>query len=429
MKSLSLDQICKMMRDYLVKSLREDGRFVYAVSAHSAEVSRNGGRYNMLRHAGAIYSLAMYADWAKDETIAETLLRSSRFMTESSMRPLADRNDILALWSFPEISGYQHPVKAKLGGAGLALIALCRAQKIDSNLTSISILRKLGEFILYMQKSDGSFHSLYLPMKGGRNSEFTSLYYPGEAALGLCMLYEIDPQEKWLMSAAKALAYLARQRRKLKLNEVLPDHWALIATGKVLKLHNYLGCAPISKERLQKHAVQICRKMLSEQIKTAENPKFVGGFVPDGRTTPTAIRLEGLLEALTYLPDDKPVLKKKIVKAVHHGMRFLVQGLIHEGKYCGGVTRALSPLNDPSFIALVGDLAQFNRRIDEIRIDYVQHAMSAIIQYINYFEGSEFIFEAKNFKCAQASERRMLDIVDSNERVDHARSDAPVGIS
>ena len=57
-----------------------------------------------------------------------------------------------------------------------------------------------------MQKEDGTFYSKYIPAEGGRSVRWTSLYYPGEAALGLLMLYEKDPSAAWIQAAANAIA-------------------------------------------------------------------------------------------------------------------------------------------------------------------------------------------------------------------------------
>ncbi len=88
-----------------------------------------------------------------------------------------------------------------------------------------------------MQKNDGSFYSKYIPEKGGRDDSWTSLYYPGEAALGLLMLYEKDPSPEWLQGAADAMSYLSRIRYNKIIVEA--DHWALIATAKLLKQYDH----------------------------------------------------------------------------------------------------------------------------------------------------------------------------------------------
>ena len=56
----------------------------------------------------------------------------------------------------------------------------------------ISQLQALGRFIIFLQKADGSFYSKY-GANGKPVEDWQSLYYPGEAALGLIALYEIDP--------------------------------------------------------------------------------------------------------------------------------------------------------------------------------------------------------------------------------------------
>ena len=95
--------------------------------------------------------------------------------------------------------------------------------------------------------------------KGGRDDSWTSLYYPGEAALGLLMLYEKDPSLIWLQAAADSIAYLARMREGKKLVEA--DHWALLATAKLLPLYDRCR-PPLPKKAIERHAAQICESIL-----------------------------------------------------------------------------------------------------------------------------------------------------------------------
>ena len=85
-----------------------------------------------------------------------------------------------------------------------------------------------------MQKPNGSFYSKYIPTEGGRWDKWKSLYYPGEAALGLLMLYELDPSPLWLKAAVDALVYLASSRAHK--TEVEADHWVLLAAAKLLSI-------------------------------------------------------------------------------------------------------------------------------------------------------------------------------------------------
>jgi hypothetical protein len=229
-----------------------------------------------------------------------------------------------------------------------------------------------------MQKNDGSFYSKYIPEKGGRDDSWTSLYYPGEAALGLLMLYEKDPSLTWLQAAANGIAYLVRNRKGKK--RVEADHWALLATAKLLPLYDRCR-QPLPKQAIERHAVQICESILKSKPDNYYNSLVHGGFTEDGRTTPTAIRLEGMLAALRFLPADYINLRKQMVVAIDEGIQFLLRSQIRSGEHAGGIPRAIHtlPEDHPQF------KKSFNRRATEVRIDYVQHTLSALLQYERIF--------------------------------------------
>jgi len=241
-------------------------------------------------------------------------------------------------------------------------------EQIHPGFTPLEDLRRLGRFIAFMQKEDGSFHAKYIPGKGGRNDEFVSLYYPGEAALGLLMLYEKDPSPVWMQSAAKCIAYLARSRRdKIR---VEADHWALLATAKMLSLldADHPEC---SRTTAVEHAEQICRSILDELPRYPPSRPAEGCLTADGRTCPTATRLEGLLAALEFLPADDAPLHDRIEATARRGTAFLLRAQVARGRNSGAITRTVPPGTD--------------RRATEVRIDYVQHALSAMVQYEQKF--------------------------------------------
>ena len=93
-------------------------------------------------------------------------------------------------------------------------------------------------------------------------------------------------------------------------------------------------------------------------------------------------RLEGLLAALTFLPDEQRVFRRKIKSIVSNGISFLLRSQVSSGKYVGGIPRAIGKL--PSIHPSYSE--KFNKRATEIRIDYVQHALNAMIQYSEFFE-------------------------------------------
>ncbi len=356
---------------YLARNCDVDGKFVYRINLNPDVVVNPG--YNMLRHAGTMYALAMYEQFSPNSENRNTLKRAAGFL-QQTIRPLPESPNLSAVWSIPEMTGSNNPVQLKLGGTGLGLVALLSVEQLIPGTISREDVRQLGQFLVFMQKEDGSFYSKYYPYGKGRDDSWTSLYYPGEVALGLLLLYEYDPDPLWLHTAIDTIRYLARTRAGQILVEA--DHWILLATAKLLEFMDESQYA-FPKDAILRHGLQICTSMLLQKHPFPEDVPEHGSFLYDGRTTPTATRLEGLLAALTFLPPEEMALRNRITAAIHDGIAFLLRSQIQEGVYAGGIPRAvrLLPETHPRFST------SFNNRATEIRIDYVQHALCAMIQY------------------------------------------------
>ena len=98
-----------------------------------------------------------------------------------------------------------------------------------------------------------------------------------------------------------------------------------------------------------------------------------GSFDEAGRTAPTATRMEGLLAALEFLPNDATGRRARIEAAVDRGIAFLLRAQITSGPYAGGMPEAMPGARSIMFRADPG--------ASDIRIDYVQHALSAWLRY------------------------------------------------
>jgi hypothetical protein len=381
--SKQLRESIRLAANYLINGCNQNGKFLYRVNLNPDVTLKR--KYNFLRHAGAIYSLAQYERAYPDKKTLQAMERSALFLKKASIAPIPERytpiparNDLLAVWSVPAVTGSGKPIQAKLGGTALGLVALVGLEKQKPGTTPMDYLQQLGNFIVYMQKKDGSFYSKFYPHHGGKNDKWTSLYYPGEAALGLLMLHEKDPDPQWLQAAANAIAYLARLREGK--SRVEADHWALLATAKLLPLYDRCR-QPLPKRAIVNHAIQISESILATAAHYPKTSLAHGCLTDDGRTTPTAIRLEGLLAALDYIPDEKILVKKQIVISAKEGISFLLRSQIKSGEYAGAIPRAIRPLpkDHPRF------KKSFNQRATEVRIDYVQHALSAMLQYQELF--------------------------------------------
>lgn len=240
------------------------------------------------------------------------------------------------------------------------MVALAAVNEAQPGTIPLAQSQSLGRFLLFLQREDGSFVSRYVAAKRPVTN-WQSLYYPGEAALGLIALYKTDHNREWLVAAAKALAHLAKSRAGLV--TVPDDHWALIATAELLPYNDQIG-STVSRDELIRHAVQICNSILREQVQDRTGAGLDGAFDRDGWTTPAATRLEGLLATLQFSP--KSELRNEVEAAVGHGVAFLLRAQITSGPYAGGIP---------------GAVVTGAKGAAAIRIDYVQHALCAWLCY------------------------------------------------
>lgn len=348
---------------YLTRNCDERGQFVYRVNLDGTIVVVP--RYNLVRHAGCIYALVQYCRSFDDPAAREAVRRAISFLRDS-IAPIDGR--AIAVHSRPDIEGGKRLMQCKLGATGLALSALVVAGELDPTLATRDELAGLAEFLLYLQKPSGEFYSKFDPIAGQRLDEWTSLYYPGEAALGLVLAGRSSFNSRWTRAAQRALEFLAGRRQRCF--PVEADHWAMLATcefcaGSQLRASEHWV--------LMRHIVQICESMLHEQRSCGGDQPGRGWFTPDRRTTPTATRLEGLLATSQCLPRPPRDLQRRIATAIDAGVNFLLDAQVEDGPCVGAMPRA--PLGVYQQVSNAG------RRSTEVRIDYVQHALSVFVQY------------------------------------------------
>lgn len=355
----------EMAGHYLIRVCDSNGRFEYL--RHPDPFVRVKPSYNILRHAGTMYALADYHRWSGNDAALAAIERASGFMRSRCVRSVEGAQGAMAVWSGPGIDGDGGVPRAKLGGSGLGLVGLASLESIKPGSVPLEEMRALGRFILFLQREDGYFVKGFTPSEGGKDEDWQSLFYPGEAALGLCMLSDLDGDARWRDAALRAIKHLAITRK----GEVAPpaDHWALIATARLLAGGDK-GTGPGDRALLLAHARQICLGILQDKDPTDDHPVARGSWSLDGRTTPTAIRLEGLLSVLDLVSEGDAPLRAAMLASVEQGVAFLLRSQIRSGPLAGGIPK--SPLQDgPSRDASAA----------EVRIDYVQHALSAFLGY------------------------------------------------
>lgn len=364
---------------YLHRQIEPDGRFTYRRDGLTG--AGIDGRYNVLRHAGSLLALAeFHLEHPADTEQAIAINKSFAFLRGCCVAAAGTGVEGLAVWSPPDlVGGSRRYSVAKLGGAGLTLAAMAQWRRMQPESVSLEEMQGLGRFILSMQVQDGRFRSLHSEPAGQHDPDWVSLYYPGEAALGLVLLFEQDGNRVWLESAIDALRALAREREHSA--QPPADHWALLATARLWRqdprniesaLPDGFSWLPTSGKTalaplMLAHAQSIAAVMRQEQQGSFDLHCARGGFSPDGRSTPTATRLEGLLALLEFMPEG--TARNGVLGAVEAGMEFLVNAQWTQGPSAG------------SFSRVSAACAESNSRSREVRIDYVQHALAAMQTY------------------------------------------------
>jgi hypothetical protein len=111
---------------YLERACDPDGKFAYKVDIRSGKESSS---YDIVRHAGAMYALAMVNRSHPDPEAVAALIRAAKYLRENYVGP-GPRPGQQVVWSQPLVAPtkdrHSKPREryAELGGAGLGLVRL-----------------------------------------------------------------------------------------------------------------------------------------------------------------------------------------------------------------------------------------------------------------------------------------------------------------
>jgi hypothetical protein len=332
--------------DYLVRMQKPDGSFHYYYNAAENKIETR--RYNIVRHAGTAWSLFDLYQATRDARYRESARLAVKFL-KTRFHRARSRNSVYVL---------DYDGKAKLGANGLALAALAKQIELDPKSADRQGAARLANLILAMQREDGSFQTRYR-LRPGDPEGIESLYYPGEAILGLNRLFKSNGDSRLLDAARRGADFLIKSQRSL---EVLPpDAWLMQALEA---LYN------VGREgKYAAHTIALAVAMIAEQYTDNDPPGYAGGFGPGPpRSTPAAARAEGLVSAYRIARSTGDARASKIADALKACASFqLAQqftsrnsaSLPNPGRAAGGFFEGPASMR--------------------IRIDFVQHNISSLL--------------------------------------------------
>jgi uncharacterized protein YyaL (SSP411 family) len=338
----------RLAGDYLIRIQKEDGSFSYVYDA--AKDSFPSTRYNILRHAGTAIALLQLCSATNDRLYLDAARKATSYLRSRFRQATGDAIYVL-----------DHDGKAKLGANGLALIALVRSYQLGDQKPTKQQREEcegLARLILSLQNRDGLFESYYR-IRGDEPRGSVSLYYPGEAILGLISLHELTGDKKLLQAAQQGAGALI-EAQQVK-GPLPPDAWLMQALEA---LHR-----KSPDPRYSRHALEIAQAIMALQYDGKDGPEYAGGFGPaEPRTTQAAARAEGLLAAFKLARASEDPRTARIAAALRAAARFQLsrQYTPASSKGLPNPRRALGAFREGQSAGL-------------IRIDFVQHNISALL--------------------------------------------------
>ena len=356
----SVTESIELCGRWFLASMRWDGAMEYQWFVNSREYSSSN---NMIRQWMATIALWDLFQFTGDTRYREAAKRNLAYNIRAYYEAEPSKN-----------IGYIHfRGKAKLGSAGFALRAIL---SIDEEERYSHQLERLRNFLLVMQKKDGSFHTIYYPAKKSfEASTKLQRYYAGEALLAIVKLYEKTKDGRLLQAVERAFPYYRSFFDEDQHPAAIP--WLTQAYYRAYLVNNNPDYVDF--------VFKMNDFMLKIQNTTGRpQPDMLGRFHAPDRpeygpplSASTGVYVEGLVDAYRMARLSKDTDREDAYRqGVILGIRSLMQ---------------LQFRNDNLFFAQDRFRTQGGIRghllSTTIRMDYVQHATQGMIRAVQSLEG------------------------------------------
>ncbi|QQR89473.1 MAG: hypothetical protein IPJ88_14910 [Myxococcales bacterium] len=352
--------------DFMLRQLRLDGRFNY-VYLPMKDQAHQGAVYSVPRHAGSAYSLAQL--WG------QTKLQRFRVGAQRAMFWLSKH--VRRRCGSPQAACVVFQGEVTLGSSALSAIAGLEYQRKTSDTRFAEQNRALLNFLLAMQQDNGDFFHGYDPHRKQIDRQSKKMFYSEEAALALVLGYKVFGDKLFLSAAEKALDFLTTEKYSFFLGWFVygADHWTCIAAEEAypaLQEQHYLDFC-------EGYADFLSRLQYAKQ--GWDNRDFYGHYGVGALMVPQAGAAAGFTEAMvsTYLLGR---YHGRVNEEVEKQVQAATDALIREQ------VRA-----DNSYLFQNPEAARggFRRSLvePEMRIDFTQHATSALLRASLMHEGKE----------------------------------------
>lgn len=202
---------------YLSNQVDEDGSFLYQYYPRFDEVVMD---YNIIRHAGTIWSMTQAYQLSHDEPLAKNIKEAIEYMIACIVYDEEGR-----AFLYDDVDD-----EVALGGCALTAMALIEYTEVFKDDEYRDLCVALGEAILSLQnQSTGEYYHI-LDKDLNRQEPYRTVYYDGEATLALCRLYKLTGEDRWLEAAGHAVDHFIE-----KDYTQYHDHWVAYSLNEITK--------------------------------------------------------------------------------------------------------------------------------------------------------------------------------------------------
>jgi hypothetical protein len=352
------------MAQYLVRGVDDAGRFRYLVNAPTDQTLPG---YDWPRHAGATYFIAQAAALTGEPGLRFGALRAASLL----------RDHALARCGEDRCVGDEDGDSADLGSTALTVLAFVEIARARIDEGYALLVPELTAFLRDQQRPDGEFMHLY--DRAARHPvDVQLLYYSGEAAFALGRAHALTRDPRDLAAATRGLAHLVGPAWSFFGSRYYwgEEHWTCQAMDELR------GRA---SDETVRAALDFClgwhtygdKLMFGAQDSPYDADGAYGvGPLPTPHLTPAGSRAEsGLATLETAIATDRSPAE---LTSIEQGMRRSLAMLLRH-QFRNRPTRRAYLLADPA----AADGGMPASEVDwQIRIDYAQHAGSALLRWL-----------------------------------------------
>lgn len=354
---------------YLLNHQNPDGRFDYQYFPFQDQKKQPSDiRYSVPRHAGAIYGLSLLFQNRPLPEYAQSAKRAIIWLKKYAVSECGGwAKDLICI---PKLSSKAQI--ATLGNSALSALAILSYTLSTNDYSFASFAHGLVSFIAHMQRVDGDFYHRYLLYDGSIEPRDRGMFASEQAAFALVLAAQVWPNEAWQEKAERALDALTIHKYE---NDFLSsfffgaDHWTCLAARAafpMIKKREYLDfCLGYTRflQRLQ------YRHEYGEGD-SSYHGHYGFGFLSPPQAPATGGFTEGVMGTLLLAEAHR--VPHQELQDIYAQVLASAQALMSDQ-----ITRK-QRWNIRNFSQSQG---AFRRSLveSEIRVDFVQHSLSALL--------------------------------------------------